>query len=345
MKRGGSWVRAAIVLVGLGMAWPAWGADSPREKARLLGKTATMLARDGKYAEAAALYEQAYAVDPDAILLFNLGVVLEKQGDLPRARDFLQRYLDAERDAKLKEKGALRLAKVLAKLGRVRLEVDVAGAGVSVDGTLRGETPLAPIDLAEGRHRVVVSRVGYEAFEREVDVRGGVETPLIVTLVPAPPHVPVVVAAVPEPALAPPPVDPVPADLGAAEPGPGPAILAADAVVPGRSPRFTWGVVAASSGAVIALGGGVLSWLARSDRAAVSDARTSGGVVTSMTQRRADELEDRANRFTVGSWVLYGAGAAAVATGVTLLLWPDESAPATAFVVPIQGGAVVGVSF
>jgi tetratricopeptide (TPR) repeat protein len=336
-------VRAAIVLVGLGMAWPAWGADSPREKARLLGKTATMLARDGKYAEAAALYEQAYAVDPDAILLFNLGVVLEKQGDLPRARDFLQRYLDAEKDPKLKEKGALRLAKVLAKLGRVRVEVDVVGAGVSIDGTLRGETPLAPVDLAEGRHRVVVSHVGYEAVEREVEVRGGVETPLNVTLVPAPPPLPPVAVVAPDPSLAPPPAVPVDDALAAAEPAPESVSLATAAVESGRPPRFTWGVVAASSGAAIAVGGGVLSWLAQSDRAAVSDARASGGVVTSMTQRRADELEDRANRFTVGSWVLYGVGAAAVVTGVTLLLWPDDPTPASAFAVPVPGGAVVGL--
>ena len=163
-----------LLLVALPQAL-AWAGDTPREKARLLTKTATVLARDGKYDEAVALYEQAWALEPDPILLFNLAVVKQKQGDLVGARDYLQRYLDAETDAKLKEKGALRLATVLAALGTVRIEVDVevgAGLGERPPRGVDGQEVL-PHPRAERRPLVLRGDRAGEEREREQHAHDG----------------------------------------------------------------------------------------------------------------------------------------------------------------------------
>jgi len=325
---------------------PAWAADSPREKAHLLTKTATVLARDGKYDEAVALYEQAYGLDPDPILLFNLGVVKEKQGDLPAARAYLERYLDVEADRKLKEKGALRLGKVLAALGRVRVEVDAVGAAVAVDGTVRGVTPLPPIDLAAGRHAIVVSREGFEPAERVVDVRGGVETPVLFALVPR--EAPVAVGS---PVTGEPPSESAVALPASPPEGFDPQLPLAGAASAPLS-LGTWGWVSTGVGAALLAGGVTLTVLAARDRDAVAGARTEAGVVVSMTQVFAQRLEERANRETAASWALYGVGGAALVAGVTFLVWEHalaswESAPtgaASAFVVPVAGGVLAGVS-
>lgn len=42
-----------------------------------------------------------------------------------------------------------------------------AGARVSVDGRQLGSTPLAPVELAAGRHFILVAKNGHEAFSRE----------------------------------------------------------------------------------------------------------------------------------------------------------------------------------
>lgn len=334
-----------LLLAAVATATPALGKDSPRDKARLLTRTATVLARDGKYVEAVALYEQAYALDPDPILLFNLAVVKEKQGDWVGARDHLQRYLDAEKDRKLQEKGALRLGKVLAAIGTLRVEVDVAGAAVAVDGTLRGRSPLPPIDLAAGRHRVTVSRLGAAPQEREVEIRGREEVGAAFVLAPAEVATPPV-AVEPAPPVAVEPALPLLSEPMVPESSP----LVADAAAEPGSSLSTWGWVSVGVGAALLAGGATLTVLAAGDRAAVTDARRTDGVIIGVTQRRAAELEERANALTAGSWALYGLGSAAVVAGVTFLVWEGAldsyesptSGGAAVFVVPTADGAVVG---
>ncbi len=338
-----------LLLVALPQAL-AWAGDTPREKARLLTKTATVLARDGKYDEAVALYEQAWALEPDPILLFNLAVVKQKQGDLVGARDYLQRYLDAETDAKLKEKGALRLATVLAALGTVRIEVDVEGAAVAIDGNVRGATPLPPLGLAAGRHTITVTRAGFQPAERVVDVKGGTETPVLFALAPVAGETPSVTAAAPVVPSPLPGVEPAPAvEEPAAAPATEPiatGVAASSSSAP--SSLGTWGWVSAGTGAALLAGGVALTVLATRDRNAVTGAELQSGVVVGLTQARAQQLETRANRETIGSWALYGLGGAALVAGVTFLVWDhalgtDEPSP-TVFVTPTADGALAGVA-
>ncbi|HEY4117052.1 MAG TPA: hypothetical protein VGM56_04330 [Byssovorax sp.] len=60
--------------------------------------------RDGRFAEAAALLREAYAREPEPLLLFNLGRACEGMGDAPCAIDAYTRYLAAKAPA---DRGAI----------------------------------------------------------------------------------------------------------------------------------------------------------------------------------------------------------------------------------------------
>jgi formylglycine-generating enzyme required for sulfatase activity len=71
-----------------------------------------------------------------------------------------------------------------------RLAIDtpgLAGAEVSVDGALRGATPLAAFEVEAGERELVVHAAGYEEHRAKLVVEGrGIEQALAVTLVPLP---------------------------------------------------------------------------------------------------------------------------------------------------------------
>ncbi len=52
----------------------------------------------------------------------------------------------------------------------VLIASNVDGAAVAIDGEALGETPIAPVELAPGRHTLTVSRAGFETFNRSVEV-------------------------------------------------------------------------------------------------------------------------------------------------------------------------------
>lgn len=55
----------------------------------------------------------------------------------------------------------------------VRVGAEVTGASLAVDGRLVGTLPLGPQALAPGDHLVTVSRLGYAAFSRKVQLGAG----------------------------------------------------------------------------------------------------------------------------------------------------------------------------
>jgi hypothetical protein len=67
-------------------------------------KTGTRLFDAGDWADARAAFERAYAIDPRAILLFNIASTYRREGDLERAREHYVRFLAAgSRDRTLEE--------------------------------------------------------------------------------------------------------------------------------------------------------------------------------------------------------------------------------------------------
>lgn len=54
---------------------------------------------EGRYADAAALFEQAYTLGAEPVLLYNLGLAYERAGEVARAIDAYERFLAAVPDA------------------------------------------------------------------------------------------------------------------------------------------------------------------------------------------------------------------------------------------------------
>ena len=98
MLRGLTFFGAAMVLTtALFAATPA--PLLAQEDAQRLYSRGAAAYGDGRFAEAAALFEQAYALRPDAPLLYNLGLALEQGAEVTRAIEAYERFLAASPDA------------------------------------------------------------------------------------------------------------------------------------------------------------------------------------------------------------------------------------------------------
>jgi tetratricopeptide (TPR) repeat protein len=75
------------------------GAETPEQKrARALGlfDKSVMLYDSGRFAEAAALLEEAYATFPEPVLLYNLARAYQESGELAKSIDAYERFLAAD---------------------------------------------------------------------------------------------------------------------------------------------------------------------------------------------------------------------------------------------------------
>ena len=92
------------------LALPAAGQDESggpeaRRRALELFRESEVPYREGRFDEAVRLLEEAYALHPEPVLLYNLARAYEGMGDPIKARDAYQRYLDGSPDAK--DRGAI----------------------------------------------------------------------------------------------------------------------------------------------------------------------------------------------------------------------------------------------
>ncbi len=139
----------------------------------------------GNYEAARVAFQQAYALKPHPSVLRNLGQAELKTGrHLEAARHLATFVRDttygtaAERDAASKS-----LAQAESQVGKLTIEVDVAGAEVTVDGELAGRTPIVDPFYAESGDRVILIRKeGYEAYERTHLIEPGRTTQLKIKL-------------------------------------------------------------------------------------------------------------------------------------------------------------------
>jgi len=160
--------------------------DALQGAARDAYASAKILFNNSDFEGAATKYAQAYDLSKDARLLFNLAICEKNLRHYARTQGLLQQYerdMGAHLPADDRATVDAALAAIKSLVGSVKLEVNEAGASVSVDGQPAGGTPLAaPLVLDLGRHALIIKKEGFAAADQTVDVAGGNETTVAITL-------------------------------------------------------------------------------------------------------------------------------------------------------------------
>lgn len=74
--------------------------------------------------------------------------------------------------AKELEAAAAPVGRVVVNLASFSISSNPAGADITIDGNYMGSTP-STIDLKPGEHEIVISRKGYQPWQRKLNVTGG----------------------------------------------------------------------------------------------------------------------------------------------------------------------------
>jgi hypothetical protein len=151
---------------------------------------AQVLIHNGDLAGAYVKLGQAYDLSSDPRLLLNMALCARDMHDYARMQTLLVQY-EREGKARMPADEKVQVDRALTAIrelvGAVRLTVSEAGATVAVDGETVGTTPLDDrLTLNLAKHKITVSKPGFQPAERFVDVAGGSETPLAITLLTQP---------------------------------------------------------------------------------------------------------------------------------------------------------------
>jgi tetratricopeptide (TPR) repeat protein len=287
-------LRIAAIACGLFLAAAAARADSAEEaKQRFQDGVAQF--KDGKYEEAAAAFDKAYALKPTYKLLFNIGQARAAAGQYDLALQAFEQYLVDGKD----DIDGARRDEVLAEINKIRplvgfIEVEAPdGLTVSVDGMDRGVTPLtSKIRATVGHaHHLEVRDKDRVVLGKEIEVLGGTVE-----------HVAVQEAAG------------MPASAATeARPAAQPAPVAAEEK--GTGPLTPWGWATLGVGAAAIVAGATCGGLALS-QAGTLDKNCPGGHCAPARSSEVDALAS----LSLSADVLVGVGAAAAAAGLLMVL-------------------------
>jgi tetratricopeptide (TPR) repeat protein len=264
------------------------------------------------FAGAILEFRKAHDVVPDYRVLFNLGQACYQAQNYACALDAFQRYLDGggkKIEAKRRADVEKDIAKLKGRVASVHIVTTPAGASVSIDDEPIGTSPFdKPFVVSQGKRKFTATKEGSQPETRVVEIAGGEETKVELTLREIRKELP-----------PPPPPPPAP------KKSPVPMIAA-------------WGVTGAAAIAAVITGAVALS---ASDEASAELGKLPGD------PGRIQDAQSRASTFAAVTDVLVvtavvGAG---VATAFTILtLKPSPAREQGAFVSPRVGigpGAIV----
>jgi PEGA domain/Tetratricopeptide repeat len=258
-------------------------------------------------------FRRAYEIAPNYVVLYNIGNVYYAIQDYPNALTYLERYLSegGKNIPKQKRTEVERdVEKLRSRVSNLDITVSVEGADIAVDDQIVGKSPLPkPILVGPGRHRISVSKSGYNTISRSVEVASS-ETPKL------PFELTEQAQATPEPN----PATPKEAGpVGTSTPTPAPPV----GPPPHRRPQqvAVWPGWALTSG--LAVSAGVVGGLAFANLNSFAAMRKTLLVVPGKTSAMmaADNLDAtaaRAKTFAIVADIC--TGAAVVAGGVSLVL-------------------------
>jgi len=150
--------------------------------------SAKILLNNRDFAGALAKYRQAYELSKDPRLLFDMAICERGVRAYARMQGLLRRY-EQEAGPAISPQDKAQVDDALAAIqnlvGAVSLTVSEDGAAVAVDTEPVGTTPLAqPLVMDLGKHRVTVTKAGFQTIDTTVDVTGGSQADVSLTLAP-----------------------------------------------------------------------------------------------------------------------------------------------------------------
>lgn len=279
----------------------------------------------GDYATAAQLLQQAYELDPDPNLLWNIGRSHERAGELAEAILAYQDFIAKAPAAEERSQAQQRLFKLKADFGQGWLTVraNVGDAMASIDDGPPQAMPLERKMLPVGEYWVEIRAPGRTSSKTRVTLASGEET--------------VIAAELPRMGSG--------QDATIAMSGTGASGGPTDLKTPGW---VTFGI-----GVAVAATGGVLLGLAHADANEVNDASTvqvdGETVITGVSRSRAQDLSDSADVKSAAGVGLLAAGGASLLTGIILLSVDaandTQSARSDFHITPSWNGVVLGGTF
>ncbi len=173
--------------------------EAAPDPAALVGE-ATKAFSERRFAAAARLFEAAYKLDPDPTLAFNLARAHEEGGRLPDALRRYRELLTQKPPRQIQAACEKRIGRVEGDLvsqgydpatvtqrdyrvrGSIIVASEPAGAEVSMDGKVRGMTPLTLERVDAGEHAVRIALDGFQPVQEQVKLTGREAVPFRVTL-------------------------------------------------------------------------------------------------------------------------------------------------------------------
>ena len=247
-----------------------------------------VLVDEGDYEAALIEYRRSLGLFRTRSATRNVAAALRKLKRYDEALVALQTLAREFPPSTRAEKAALEaeIAQLRMLVGTLRITSNEAGAVVTVDDVPRGETPLASLSLATGKHRVRVEKPGFVTIDRTVEIAGQTTNDQRFQLA----SVPKVEPATPAPAPEAPRGRPVASKVGFAAIGVGLG-------------------VGALGGVALAL---------REERIGEMESSGCSGAVTPTTAARCDDLSSAAKTRGTLAIVSFAVAGALVATGLVL---------------------------
>jgi hypothetical protein len=145
---------------------------------------------DGDFKLALVEFERSYELVPNFRVLYNVGEVEFQLNSYARAMKTLTRYLE-EGGEKIPPTRRAEVEKDLENLkiriGYLRVNVDIDGAEILVDGERIGRSPMMSRELVDaGAHRITVQKSGFTTASDAVTLVGGDDKNVSVHLAPIP---------------------------------------------------------------------------------------------------------------------------------------------------------------
>jgi hypothetical protein len=187
-------VAAALLTTDLAGAEPeqerpaSEGTSSEEERARALFSAGIAKMRDENWREAESDLRRSYELVRRASTLYNLALVVFKQGRLTESLALaseLIRTADPARDAKHRQNAATLIARIEQQLSVVEVTVAPADAAITLDGRpVEGVGARRRLIIEPGRHRLEFTRAGYTTESLEMALSTGKERMIDVKLEP-----------------------------------------------------------------------------------------------------------------------------------------------------------------